>query len=314
MLKVALALAAVAVGGTAAHAATLEVGSTKKYKTIASAVAAAQSYDTIVVYPGTYGGATINKSNLTLRTPTGSPRGAAVISGSVSGGKGLFVTTGSNITIDGFRFTGAKSSSRNGAGIRAEGTNLTVRNSEFIGNQDGMLVTPITKEAGTVTITNSLFKGNGYGDGQSHGLYVNAVNKLVVSDTRFEGTKVGHHLKSRANINEIRNNSFVDTSMAKAASYHIDLSNGGSATIEDNTMTKGNYSSNGCCAIALGFEGASNPTGSINIRNNKFTNQRTSSTTFVVNRTVTPATVSGNSFSGAVKALTGRGSVNGVIS
>ena len=315
MLKIALALAAVAVSGSMAHAATLEVGSTKKYKTISAAVTAARSYDTIIVYPGTYSGARISKSYLTVRTPVGSPRGAAVITGTTIDGKGLFLTTGSNITIDGFRFTGAKSSSRNGAGIRAEGRDLTVRNSEFISNQNGMLVTPITKDVGTVTITNSLFKGNGYGDGQSHGAYINSVNKLVATGNRFEGTKVGHHLKSRANINEIRSNTFVDTSMYKAASYHIDLPNGGAATIDNNTFYKGKYSSNSCCSIALGFEGASNPAGSIYVRNNKLTNQRTGSIYFVSNRTSRSATLSGNAYYGTtVKSLSGNGSVNGVIS
>jgi len=306
----AVALAACAVG---AHAATLEVGAGKPYKTIAAAVSAASSYDTIVVHPGTYAGAKIYKSNLTVRTPVGSPRGSAVISGATIADKGLFLTTGANITIDGFRFTGAKSTARNGAGIRAEGQNLTVRNSEFVGNQNGMLVTPITKDVGTITITDSLFKGNGYGDGQTHGAYINSVNKLVVSNTRFEGTKVGHHLKSRANVNEVRSSSFVDTSMSGAASYHIDLPYGGAATIENNVFSKGKYASNGCCVVSLAFEGITNPTGPIVVRNNTLTNQRTSSTTFVANRTVTPAALSGNGFTGIVKPLSGPGSVNGVV-
>jgi hypothetical protein len=313
MFKVAFALATMVAGASIAQAATLEVGVGKKYTTISAAAAAAAPYDTIIVHPGTYKGATFSDSNLIVRTPVGSVRGSAIVTGATIGDKGLFLTKGSNITIDGFRFTGAKSTARNGAGIRAEGTGLTVRNSEFIGNENGILVTPLAKDVGTVSISNSLFKGNGYGDGQSHGIYVNSVNKLVVANSHFEGTKVGHHLKSRANINEVRYTTFVDTGMSSAASYHIDLSNGGAATIEYNTLTKGLYASNGCCSIALGFEGATNPVGPIVVRNNKLTNLRSTSTTFVTNRTATPATLTSNSFVGLVKSLSGNGSVNGLI-
>lgn len=301
-----------------AHAATLEVGVGKKYTSISAAAAAANSYDTIIVYPGTYKGAVFYDSNLTIRTPVGSPRGSAVITGATMLDKGLFVTKGSNITIDGFRFTGAKSASNNGAGIRAEGKNLTIRNCEFISNQDGMLITPGSLR-GSVSVSNSLFKGNGAGDGQSHGLYATSLDKLTVTGTRFEGTKVGHHLKSRAWNNVVTGSTFYDTSMSGAASYQIELPQGGSATIENNTLVKGKYSSNGCCSIAIGFEqykGGSyvNPTGPVTIRNNKFTNERTTSAYFVSNRMTSSVTLSGNTTTGLVKTLSGRGTINGVIS
>lgn len=302
-----------------AQAATLEVGAGKRYTTLSAAAAAAQSYDTIIVYPGTYSGAAWTDSNLTIKRAAGTATGSVVVTGATVGDKGLFLVKGANVTIDGLRFTGARSTSRNGAGIRAEGKNLTVRNSEFIANENGMLITPGLNR-GVVTISNSLFKNNGYGDGQSHGLYASSgLDKLVVTGSRFEGTKVGHHLKSRADVNVVRGSSFIDGSLAKAASYQIDLSEGGAATIEGNTLVKGVYSSNGCCSIALGFEqykGGSyvNPPGLIVIRNNKFTNQRSTTTTFVVNRTVTPATLTTNSFTGRVKPLTGPGSVDGLIS
>jgi len=318
MYKVALVLAAVAAGGSISQAATLEVGTGKKYSSISAAASAAAPYDIIIVYPGTYKGAVFTDSNLTVRTPAGSPRGSAVITGSTMLDKGLFVTKGSNITIDGFRFASARSTSGNGAGIRVESKNLTVRNSEFIGNQNGMLITPGSLR-GTVTISNSLFKGNGAGDGQSHGLYANALDKLVVTNTRFEGTKVGHHLKSRADVNVVTGSSFVDTSMSGAASYQIELPEGGAATIENNSLVKGPYSSNGCCSIAIGFEqykGSSyvNPTGPVVIRNNKFTNLRTSRSYFVSNRMSSSVTLSGNGFTGPVSPLSGRGSVDGLIS
>ena len=318
MFKTAFALAAMAAGGSIAQAATLEVGVGKKYSSIGAAAAAANPYDTIIVYPGTYKGAVLNDANLTVRTPAGSPRGSAIVTGATVLDKGLFVTKGANIVIDGFRFTGAKSTSRNGAGIRVESKNLTVRNSEFISNENGMLVTPGSTLKGTVTITGSLFKGNGYGDGQSHGVYSNALDRLVIENSRFENTKVGHHIKSRADSTTVRGSTIIDGTISNAASYQIEVPEGGTVTIENNTLVKGKYSSNGCCSIALGFEqykGSSyvNPVGPIVVRNNKFTNQRTSKTIFVSNRTTAPASLSANTLTGLVTSLSGNGSVNGVI-
>lgn len=310
--------AALAVGAVQAHAATLEVGSGKKYSSIRAASSAANRYDTILVYPGTYSSAKIWDSDVTIRKAPNTT-GSVVISGSTYSDKGLLLIVGHRVTVDGITFKYAKSTSRNGAGIRLEGTGLTVKNSSFYNNQNGILATPAVKNAGTVTISNSLFKSNGYGDGQSHGIYIGSIDKLNVTGSRFVGTKVGHHLKSRANVNYISSNTFDDTSMSNAASYHIDLPNGGAATIQYNTMIKGRYASNGCCVVALGFEmykgsGYRNPTGPIYVRNNKLTNQRTTTTTFTANRTGTPATLTSNSFSGPIRSLSGAGSVNGVIS
>ena len=318
MLKITLALAAIAAGASMAQAATLEVGVGKKYSSISAAAAAANPYDTIIVYPGTYKGAVFYDSNLTVRTPVGSVRGSAIVTGATMLDKGLFVTKGSNITIDGFRFTGAKSTAHNGAGIRVESKNLTVRNSEFISNENGMLITPGSTLKGTVTITNSLFKSNGYGDGQTHGVYANTLDRLVVENSRFENTKVGHHIKSRADATVVRGSTLLDGTITNAASYQIELPEGGSATIENNTLVKGKYSSNGCCSIALGFEqykGGTyvNPVGPVVIRNNKFTNQRTTKTYFVSNRMTSSASLSGNTLTGLVTALTGNGTVNGIV-
>lgn len=318
MLKIAFALAALAAGGSMAQAATLEVGVGKRYSSISSAAAAANPYDTIIVYPGTYKGAVLYDSNLTVRTPVGSPRGSAIVTGSTMLDKGLFVTKGSNIVIDGFRFTGARSTAHNGAGIRVESKNLTVRNSEFISNENGMLITPGSTLRGTVTITGSLFRSNGYGDGQTHGVYANTLDRLTIENSRFENTKVGHHIKSRADTTVVRGSTILDGTISNAASYQIEIPEGGTVTIENNTLTKGKYSSNSCCSIALGFEqykGSSyvNPVGPVVVRNNKFTNQRTTKTIFVSNRMTSSATLSGNTLYGLVTPLSGRGSVNGMI-
>ena len=318
MLKLAFALAALATGGSMAQAATLEVGVGRKYGSISAAAAAANPFDTIIVHPGTYNGAVLADSDLTVRAPIGSVRSAAIATGATILDKGLFVTKGANIVIDGFRFTGAKSTGDNGAGIRVESRNLTVRNSEFISNQNGMLITPGGTVKGNVTIINSLFKSNGAGDGQSHGVYSNSLGRLTIENSRFEDTRVGHHIKSRADTTIVRGTTILDGTVASGASYQIEVPEGGAITIENNVLVKGDNSSNDCCSIALGFEqykGARyvNPIGPVIIRNNRFTNQRMSKTTFVSNRMSSPATLSGNTLTGLVTPLTGKGTVNSVV-
>jgi hypothetical protein len=60
----------------------------------------------------------------------------------------------------------------------------------------------------------------------------------------------------------------------------------------------------------IGSEGVTQPTLQIIIRDNNFTNDQTRSTTFVANRTATPAELSGNVFKGPVRPLEGDGTVH----
>ena len=71
--------------------------------------------------------------------------------------------------IDGFAFTGATVPDGNGAGIRYEGGSLTVTNSHFYGNQNGIL--GAADPAGVIAISTSEFDHNGVGgDGHTHNI------------------------------------------------------------------------------------------------------------------------------------------------
>lgn len=316
MNKYSLMLVTALVAGSAsAHAATIEVGAGKKYRTLAAAAAAARNGDTVIIYPGLYtAGAVWRDSNLTIRQPRGTPPGKAIIRGAVIG-KGIFVTQGANITVDGLRFEYAKVSSANGAGIRAEGKNLTVRNSYFYKNQTGILATPSSRVRGTLRVENSTFNGNGTKTGQAHSLYANHLDKVIVTGSKFSAGSVGHYIKSRAYSTEVTGN-VIDDSYGKA-SYLIDLPWGGAAKIANNILIKGANASNCCTAIALGFEGSKNPIGPISVTGNRFTNKRASTVSFVNNRTRTPATLEDNMLTkraGRIIPLRGSGSVDGIIS
>jgi hypothetical protein len=59
--------------------------------------------------------------------------------GMSSQGKAIWVIAGNNTVVDNIEFTGATVPDGNGAGIRIETNNITIRNSYFHHNQDGIL-------------------------------------------------------------------------------------------------------------------------------------------------------------------------------
>lgn len=312
--------AALAAGAIPAHAATLEVGAGKKYTTLSAAAAAAVTGDTVIIYPGTYSGASWVDSNLIIKRATGTTAGSVVVTGNTVGDKGLFLVRGSNITVDGLRFVGARSSSGNGAGIRQEGLNLTVKNSSFYNNEMGILATPYPTKGGSLTIADSSFDYHkSYASGHiGHSVYGNSLDKLTVTGSKFTRNFVGHYVKSRAGTTVVTGNTIDDTN--GAASFLIDLPEGGGATVTNNILVKGANPSNCCIVIAYGFEmskGGSyaNAPGMVSIRDNQFTNKRASGVTFVTNKStpVNQVVLYGNkltALAGSIKPLSGAGSVN----
>jgi len=145
--------------------------------------------------------------------------------------KGLIVPNGDiSIQVENIIFRGATSPDLNGAGIRHEGRNLYVINCIFDTNEDGILATGL--ESGRIEIKNSTFLNSGFGDGRSHAIYVARGEQLLVSESRFIGTKIGHHVKSLAQITAVRNSYFDDA--GAGTSYTLDVTRGGMATLTDN--------------------------------------------------------------------------------
>ena len=301
---------AIAVLPAAAHAATtFTVGPTQYYKTIQAALDKANSGDTINIMPGTYAAANITKSNLLIQ---GIGTSAPVITGKSYGDKGLFVISGTNTTIKNIIFQNATSTSGNGAGIRMQGTNLTVLNSKFTGNQDGILTDANTKS--TLTVKNSTFDKNGScvsSSGCAHGIYAGHIAALDVENSTFTNTQAGHAIKSRANATTVMNNIIQDTPTG-TSSYLVDVPNGGAVTITGNTLEKGPKSTNSMAAIALGEEGATNPAGAMLIANNTFQNDYSKTQNFVWNKTGSSSLqLAGNVLKGyATKILNGPGTVS----
>jgi hypothetical protein len=289
-----------------ASAATLTVGPGRMYAGPAAAAAAAQDGDTIQIYPGTYSGAVWMKPNLIIE---GMGAGAT-ITGPVQLGKALFVIHGANVTVKNLTFTGAKNSAGNGAGIRQENTGLSIVNSKFTQNQNGILTNNDTTI--TLSVTGSTFAGNGHCGGScAHAIYAGHIASLTVTNSTFINTKQGHNIKSRALSTTIVGNSITDGPNG-TSSYLVDIPNGGALTMTGNTLEKGPHSSNYSIAIDLGEEGATNPVGPMLIANNNFRNDG-KPTVFVHNQTGNAGLqLSNNLLTGnKTTMLTGKGTVSG---
>ena len=219
----------------------LTVGPAKQYATIRAAAAAAQNGDTIQITAGDYRAdvATWYASNLTICGVGG--RARLFADGVNEGGKGIWVIQGSDTTILNVEFHDAKVPDENGAGIRQEGRNLTLRNTGFYDNENGILT---DDDAGsTITIENSEFARNGFGDGYTHNIYVGKIGRLNVRASYFHEAKIGHQLKTRARENVIEYSYFMD-GPAGTSSYLLNFDNGGRAVVRGNLLQKGPQADN----------------------------------------------------------------------
>ncbi len=179
--------------------------------------------------------------------------------------KGIFVTR-ANVTFENIEFSNAvieAAQGNNGAGIRQESGNLTVINSYFHDNQNGILATPDSGGVYDAVVRDSVFKRNGAGDGLSHGHYFNHMDDLLLSDNYYEGQKVGHHGKSRANTTTVLNSGFEDGTggVSTISGYAIDASNGGDLLMQGNAVYQrsgGNPNAINRNHIAYGQEVTSN--------------------------------------------------------
>ena len=248
----------------------IRVGPDQATKTLASAAARAVDGDTFEVEAGEYRGdvAVWDKKNITVRAIGGRVR--LIASGMAAEGKGIWVLRGGSMTVQGIDFTGARVPDKNGAGIRLESGRLTVRDCSFTDNQNGILTSnnPMVE----LDISDSEFGHNGYGDGQSHNLYVGEIAHLTVTGSYFHHAYVGHLLKSRAALNHILYNRLTDE-IGGRASYELELASGGIAYVIGNIIGQGSQTENPHL-ISYGAEGYKWPKNELYLINNTLVDNR----------------------------------------
>lgn len=252
---------------------TWRVGPGRELAVPSQAAAVARDGDTVLIDPGTYSGdvATWTQDDLTLRGDGG--RAHLRADGQDAQGKAIWVIAGDRVTVDRVELSGAAVPDRNGAGIRHEGTDLTVTRSWFHDNEMGIL-TGADPES-DVVVTRSRFCRNGAGDGLSHSLYVGAVRSLSVSGSWFTDVDRGHHVKSRAARTTVVASRISDGD--STASYSIDLPDGGRSLVAGNVVVQGPRSENSAL-VSYGAEGLTQPSHTLWVVNNTFVNRRSTGT------------------------------------
>lgn len=307
LVRVCLAAVPVLGCGQVAYARVILVGAHRLIKVPSQAATVARDGDRVVIDPGTYQDCSVwRASRLTIEAAAP----GVTIAGKVCYERGIFVTAGAGITVRGIIFARARGLYHTGAGIFALGADLTVENSQFLDNENGILAGGQLDSR--VRIVDSTFRGNGSCEGAcAHGVYAGAAIMLLdIERCRFLDTRTAHHVKSRA-----RNTIVVDSEISDGdtgtSSYLIDVPDGGNVLIQNNVLRKGARSSNVAAAISIGVEGVKNPTQAVIVRDNRFASDLPEPTIFVRNSSAVGAELSGNQLAGKTVPLRGPGSVNG---
>ena len=233
----------------------ISVGPNARIHTIATAAALARNGDTIEIAAGDYlqDVAVWTQNNLTIRGVGDKSSGPVrlLANGASAEQKAIWVVRGGKITIENIEFSGTRVADKNGAGIRFEEGDLTIRHCRFLDNENGLLSSG--NPNATLTIENSEFAHNGAGDGYSHNLYVGAIKALRVTGSYFHHANVGHLLKSRARENHILYNRLTDETGGHA-SYELEFPDGGTAYVIGNIIEQSATTENPTL-ISFGAEG-----------------------------------------------------------
>ncbi len=292
-IRLLAASIAVALAPAAVSAATLRVGPDKPYRTVRAAAQAAQDGDTVEIDAGIYSAdvTTWPQNDIVVRG-VGGGRAHMRADGAEENGKGTWVLYGRNFTAENIEFSGARVPDQNGAGIRADGAGLLViRNCYFHDNENGIL-----GGGDEVLIEYSIFDHNGFGDGQSHNLYISQVHKFTMRYSYSHRAIIGHNVKSRAEENWILYNRIMDESDG-TASYSVDLPQGGRSYLIGNVIEQGPNTDN-YAIVAYASENASSGPQDLYLVNNTVVNNRPSGGVFVQLRPGSTVRVTNNIFYG----------------
>lgn len=287
----------------------LYVGPGRELSRPSQAARVARDGALVEIVAGDYEGdvAVWRQDDLTLRGVGTRPHLRA--GGKAAEGKAIWVIKGDRVRVENLEFSGTKVPSRNGAGIRAEGLGLTIRSCRFHHNEMGLLTN--NTGDGFVVIEDSEFDHNRT-DTESHGrlghnIYIGRIERFVLRNSHVHGARIGHQVKTRARHNEISGNRILDGD--GAASYLLDISEGGQAEVTDNHFQQSAEAGNRT-AIAFAPEARDRSSGhALRVVGNRFVNEGGSGT-FVRNFSAAPARLKDNQLQGRITPLRGEGQVD----
>lgn len=181
--------------------------------------------------------------------------GQTVFDGAACEGKATIVARGRSTRVEGLIFQNITVHDANGAGIRLERGNLTVRQSWFRDSEQGILSADDPTAA--VLIEKSTFSRLGRCDrglSCAHSVYFGDYGSVTIRRSRFEAGRGGHYVKSRAGRVEVTESSFDDTA-GSTTNYMIDVPAGATGRISDNIFVQGRDKENHSAFIAVAAEG-----------------------------------------------------------
>jgi hypothetical protein len=210
-----------------AVAATLRVGPAQALHLPSDAAAIAHDGDTVTIEAGEYFDCAIwTADNLTI---AGDGQGV-VLTDRACEGKASFVTRGRGITVRDITFTRIRVFDRNGAGIRAEGRDLTVERARFVNNEIGILAADA--DGSSLAIRDCDFTDNGRAD-----ILAGNIALLRVERSRMSGGKAGPAITSAAARSELVGNRIeVRLNPQSEIPYLVGITNGGSLAMQDNEI------------------------------------------------------------------------------
>lgn len=218
------------------------------------------------------------------------------------GDKAIWVIQGNNISIEWIEFSECTSIDKNGAGIRGEGHNLTIRNCYFHHNENGILIGAFSQC--TYLIEYCEFAYNGRNDGYTHNLYIGHIDTLIFQYNYSHHCYIGQELKSRAKVNYILYNR-LSNERTGVASREIDLPNGGIAVILGNIIQQGVNGENSNL-VGFGAEGLTNsPPHELYLINNTLVNEKGRGSFVAVNNDTDLYKGYNNIFAGEASLLIG---------
>jgi len=297
---IAIALAGLVVAFAPLPAQTREAPFTiaetgRTFDRLVDAVAAiGNGSGTITIAPGTYRQCAVQDAGrvaYVAREP-----GTVIFDGVACEGKAALVLGGRSALVEGITFQNIRVPDANGAGIRLEAGDLTVRETLFRNGENGILVA--NDHEGTIRIEQSTFSGLGQcpeDQGCSHSIYNSGGGTLIVTRTRFERGTGGHYLKSRGARIEVTDSSF-DDSAGTATNYMIDLSNGASGTIARNVFVQGADKENYSAFIMVAPEGVEHSSAGLSVTDNdaRLVPGLRRRTSFVADESGEPITIADN--------------------
>lgn len=257
---------------------TWRVGAGEVLTRLADALARAADGDTIEVLPGTYRGdvGVILQRRLTIIGIGERPVFEA--DGRDAERKALWVVRDGDVRIENIALRGARVPQGNGAGIRFEAGRLRLHRCHFTDNQMGLLSG--NQPTSELHISDCLFEDAPPNPASlPHLLYVGSIGRFSIQGSVLRHGHTGHLLKSRAREASIVGNR-LDDGLDGQASYEIDLSNGGVALIEGNTLVQSPRTQNSVM-LSYGAEGGRWDENRLVVRDNTFVNHRATGGVFV---------------------------------